>query len=122
MVNEGYGFFDVQRVVALDILLHGPRFILIEFGAAVPFMAVFGVFSARFSLALGLYLVTLSINYAPLLAYALCIVKNRNAEAIVALEGIDRKLMVRRYSIRQFIIFVPFSIVALAIWQAWMRR
>jgi hypothetical protein len=56
----------VRKLVALDITLHGPRFIMIEFGVGTPaILAVGGFLAATGQLVLGLYLLFTGINYAP---------------------------------------------------------
>lgn len=49
---------SVRKLVAGDITLHGPRFILIEFGLGTPAMMLFGLWLmlSRFVFALGLYI------------------------------------------------------------------
>jgi len=63
---------SVRKLVTLDIALHGPRFIMIEFGVGTPAILVIGGFlAATGQLFLGVYLLFTGINYIPLLVYAI---------------------------------------------------
>jgi hypothetical protein len=67
---------NVRKLVALDIVLHGPKFILTEFGVGTPTILAVGlwlVFTNAFLL--GLYLFFTGINYVPLLIYAIVIAR-----------------------------------------------
>jgi hypothetical protein len=107
---------NVRRLIALDICLHGRRFILLEFGLGIPFALIIGYVTLRWSLLLGWYIILLGLNYVPTLAYAIDIARKNSAKKEAGAELADRKKIVS-YSLRQLIIFVPFSIILLAIWQ-----
>ena len=111
--------FNVRRLVALDMGLHGPRFILIEFSLGVPVPMILGLslVSQGFSL-FGAYIFTLRINYIPFLVYALFLRKSYGD--VVDMKDPDIGRLNRKYSIQQFLIFIPFFAVALAIVQ-WLR-
>jgi hypothetical protein len=115
--TEGEGrLFNVRRLVALDMALHGPKFILIEFGLGVPVPMILGlslVLGGQWIL--GLYIFTLGINYVPTLIYAVKL--RRDYGEVVNMDDPGIGKLNRKYSLQQFIIFVPFSIVALAILQ-----
>jgi hypothetical protein len=68
---------NVRNLVALDITLHGQRFILVEFGLGTPAIIIVGLLliSASSVPLLGLYLLLTGINYLPLLAYATVLVR-----------------------------------------------
>lgn len=66
----------VRTLAALDMLYHGPRVILLEFGAGVVFPSLLGIFSllkghAVWQKPLGIYLLLIGLNYVPLLIEAL---------------------------------------------------
>ena len=64
--RHGSKLVNVRKLVALDITLHGPKFILAEFGIATPVIIAVGLtvmFTGPFFL--GLYLSLTGINYAP---------------------------------------------------------
>ena len=59
---------DIRKLDALDIVLHGPKFIIAEFVVATPAIIAVGlwlIFTNAFLL--GLYLLFTGINYIPLL-------------------------------------------------------
>jgi len=106
---------NVRKLVALDITLHGPRFIMIEFGAGTPaILAVGGFLAATGQPILGVYLLLTGINYIPLLVYAVLIARAGTARDEVD-EGLSQdKHYVRKYSTQQLLIFVPFAVILLA--------
>ena len=109
---------NVRRLVALDITLHGPRFIIAEFGIGTP--VIFGVGIALVwsgPLFLGVYLLLTGINYLPLLFYAAVIVRKGDANEEVAEEMSQNRHMVRRYSLQQLLLFLPLVVFWLAVWQ-----
>ena len=111
---------NVRRLVALDINLHGYRFILVEFGIGTPAIFAIGVLAMEGGnpFFLGTYLILTGVNYIPLLAYAIVIARRRSAQTEVAAELTRDKHYVRKYSIQQLLIFVPFAVLLLAGWQA----
>jgi hypothetical protein len=114
---------NVRKLVALDITLQGPRFILIEFGVGTPaIFAVGGYLAATGQLVLGVYLLFTGINYIPALVYSILIVRAGTATSEVA-DGLSRdRHYVRKYSTQQLLIFIPFAIVVLAAAQELARR
>jgi hypothetical protein len=124
---------NVRKMVAIDLLIHGKRFILIEFGVGTPFMLALGAFilwSARtqpgapFTGAgwFGLYILSLACNYAPLLIYAIGFVRRGDARAAVAYEADHMATYAPRYGMQQALLFVPLLVLALALWQAGRAR
>ncbi|MDE1860962.1 MAG: hypothetical protein KGH72_04580 [Candidatus Micrarchaeota archaeon] len=107
------GFFPVRKVVALDIYLHGYTFILLEFGLGTPLLFLFGFWTMSYSNLLGLYLITLGLNYLPLLLYAV----DMKLKGSAMNEGKSEVSRNREYSIRQFILFIPLSTLLLAVHQ-----
>jgi hypothetical protein len=109
---------NVRRLVALDITLHGPRFITAEFGIGTPVILAVGVGLMLYGqLILGTYLFLTGVNYIPLLAYTAVIVRRGSAKAEVADYLSDDKHYVRKYSTQQFLLFLPLVVFFLAIWQ-----
>jgi len=116
-IQEGR-FFNVRRLVALDMGLHGSTFILVEFGLGVPVPMVLGLLVPRGFLLFGAYIFTLGINYVPFLVYALRL--RDNYGDVVNMRDPETKKLIRKYSIQQFLIFIPFFTVVLAVIQ-WLR-
>jgi hypothetical protein len=109
---------NVRRLVALDITLHGSRFITAEFGIGTPVILAVGIgLILSDQLILGTYLLLTGINYIPLLVYMILIVTKGSASAEVADYMPNDRHYVRKYSIQQFLLFVPLVVFWLAIWQ-----
>ena len=113
-------FINFRKLVALDILLHGRLFIVVEFGLGTAFLfvlgfqqVVVGLGGLYLSLAVGLYLVFTGVNYVPLLAYAIVISKNNSAEEEAESEVQNKS----EYNRQQFLVFVPVLVSLLAVKQ-----
>ncbi len=107
---------NVRKIVALDIALHGSKFIIFEFIFGVTFAFVLGPYLLKSNYLLSWYIITLGLNYVPLLIYAINITRTGSAKNESKDELADRKQLIS-YSIRQFVIFVPFSTILLSIFQ-----
>ena len=66
---------------------------------------------------LGLWMMSVAVNYIPLFIYAVLIARSGTAKE----EGQPELDHVKRYSIQQAIIFIPFLVVLLAIIQEHSR-
>jgi hypothetical protein len=114
---------NIRKLVALDITLHGSKFILAEFGIGTPAIVAVGLglmFNGVFLL--GLYLFLTGINYIPLLIYAIHIVRAKTAANEVADGLAQDKHYNRKYSIQQLMIFIPLAVVLLSIFQYRIKR
>src|SRR5215469_10608878 len=96
LIKSG-GIINVRKLAALDIVFHGPKFILIEFGLGVFGCAALGLFSIYFGLfhgpnqslfaaIMGCFLLWVALNYVPLFLYAISIVRRKSAHQEVAFE------------------------------------
>ncbi len=88
-------------------------------------MVAFGVWLAAFSSVLagrvlGLWMAGCGLNYVPLAAYAITLSRSGALDAELA--GVDTGRELRRYSVLQLWIFVPLSLVVLAVRSAFSRR
>lgn len=109
---------NVRRLVALDISLHGPRFIMVEFGVGTPAIIAFGLFVIHTGpQILGAYVLLTGINYVPLLTYAVVIVRKGSAAKEIEAGMAKDRHYVRKYSTQQLMIFVPLLILLLALEQ-----
>jgi hypothetical protein len=110
---------NVRKLVSLDISLHGPKFIIVEFGVGTPAIIAFGLFLMFFTgpFLLGLYLLMTGFNYVPLLIYAVIAVRRGSAKDDVKDELAADPHYVRKYSVQQLLIFIPLAIVILGIGQ-----
>ncbi len=119
-IEEGR-LFNVRRLVALDMGLHGRRFILTEYSLGVPVPMIIGV-SLIFQgfLVFGAYIFTLGVNYVPFLVYAVAL--RRTYGGVVDMKDPETRKLNRKYSVQQFLIFIPFFPLALAFSQWYGTR
>ncbi len=109
---------NVRRLVSLDIVLHGERFIMLEFGIGTPGILLIGYYlTVTGPFLLGLYLFLTGLNYIPILAYTIVTIRHHSAKRDVEQEMTSEPHYVRKYSIQQFLIFIPFVITLLAVAQ-----
>jgi hypothetical protein len=72
---------DPRKLAAIDLAFLGPKVVITEFVAGVFLSAALGVFvlvrghGTPAQTALGLYLISLGLNYIPMLIYAIAINK-----------------------------------------------
>ena len=119
---EGSGII-VRKLVALDITLHGSRFILAEFGVGTPVIIALGLWLMLTGpFALGVYLLLTGINYVPLLVYAIILARRGTAENEVAYGLSHDKHYNRKYSTQQLIVFIPLAMALLAVAQELKTR
>ena len=109
----------VRKLVALDIVLHGPRFITIEFGVGTPAILAVGLWlmSGSLAYAMGIYLLLAGLNYIPLLIYAVLIIRGGSARQETEYGLSHDRHYVRKYSIQQLLLFVPLAVLFLAMVQ-----
>ncbi|MEU7613353.1 hypothetical protein [Micromonospora sp. NPDC049204] len=121
---------NVRRLAAID--MYGSRgttrrrwIILAEFLVGVVVMVTWGVWvltSAHGlgSRVLGMWLTGAGLNYAPLSAYAIALMRPGALDAELAGASIDGEL--RRYTVLQLWVFIPLSLVVLAVRDVLTRR
>ncbi len=119
---------NIRKLVALDMLLHGTRFILAEFAFGVLCPLLLFVLFLRAKLLGGdeplwvtlmdCWLIGIAINYIPLFIYAVMIARKGS----VAEEGQPERASVIKYSIQQFIIFIPLLVALIAFIQENRRQ
>lgn len=119
---------NVRKLAALDMAWLGPRVIVAEYALGVILPLTLGLLSIRAGLlgpvqvgweaVLGVWLVTIAVNYAPLLIYAVLIAQAGTAKEEAKAEIAHAK----RYGVQQVIILVPLLVVVLALIQEGRRR
>ncbi len=121
---------EMRKLVAVDMVLHGRLFILVEFAVGVLLALGLGVFFLRISLSsspliwkvllvlFGFWSCGIAANYTPLFLYAVSIAKSGTVKA----EGKPELPHVHRYNVQQFVIFIPFLVAIVAIAQERKRR
>ncbi len=109
---------SVRKLVALDMALHGRRFILLEFGVGTPAILLFGAWLILVGQSLvGWYLTAVGVNYLPLLAYGIAMGSREAARSEVEEDMNRDKQFVRRYGTKQMLLVVPFVVAILALVQ-----
>jgi hypothetical protein len=125
-------FINIRKLAALDIVFHGSRLILVEFilGVVVPgaiggfsFFAFFRNPAHPFAqVFLACVLSWIAINYAPLLFYAVSIIRGKSAEREVAFELEHKDYYGRKYTTQSLLLVLPLVVPALAIIQEINKR
>ena len=125
---------NIRKLVALDIIFHGSKFILAEFAfgvfasAALGFvilylgLAVMHVSDPRQCLIVGCYILSLGINYVPLLLYAIQIARQGSAQEEVAFELTQKARYGRKYTAQSLLVLLPLVVPVLAIAQEWRKQ
>lgn len=117
-------FINVRKLAALDMALHGARFILAEFALGVALCGAGGVWilargdRSAPTLLLGVVLLSAALNYVPLLLHAIALARGGDPRAEVTRELEQRNRAFRKYTVQQLLILVPLAIVLLALIQS----
>ncbi len=121
---------NVRRLAAIDMYgargtMRRRRIILAEFVAGVAVLVAFGIWLVADATGLGgrifgVWMIGAGLNYAPLAAYAIALSRPGTLNAELA--GVDTGRELRRYSVLQLWVFVPLSLVVLAVHTAVSRR
>jgi hypothetical protein len=117
----------IRRLAAVDLAYLGPKFILTEFTFGVLGPAALGIWTLWRSESIGgtlvgAYLVSLGINYVPLLLYAIDIARQGTAQAEIADEAGDRRALFRKYRRQSLLLLVPLAVPVIALAQEWRTR
>lgn len=111
---------NIRKLVAIDIVFLGYKLIFAEYLFGVVGSLGLGIFALVRShspsqIALGVYLVSLGINYAPMLAYAVSIASNENARAELGDELIEQRKAMTKYRRISLLLLVPLVVPFLAL-------
>jgi hypothetical protein len=119
---------EIRKLAAVDMAWLGPKVIVAEYAFGILLPLALGVFTLHSTLSsanwlnwqtfLGVWLVSIAVNYVPLFLYALSIARAGTVKA----EGEPELPHARRYGIQQIIILVPFLVLALAVVQERRQR
>ena len=117
---------NIRKLVALDIVFHGATIILAEFAFAVVFCGGFGIFSLflffrtpshpAIEIIIGLILSWLTLNYAPLLVYAINM-RHKDVQQEVAFELEHKATYARKYTLQSVLLLLPLAVPLLIIIQ-----
>jgi hypothetical protein len=101
-----------RKLAAIDMVFLGARVIIAEYAIAVLLCPALGALTllrahSWWQLALGLYLISLGMNYVPLLVYAVSLHKKRGALAEIADELKDKRQAMAKYRRQSIFLLVP---------------
>jgi hypothetical protein len=124
MMMRHNSMINVRKLAALDIVFHGPKFILIEFALAVFICAsvglsiLHGANHSPFNVILGSFFLGVSLNYLPLLLYSISIVKHKSAQQEVAYELEHKDSYAGKYTLQSIVLLLmPLAMLLLAVYQ-----
>jgi hypothetical protein len=111
---------EIRKLAAVDLAFLGPWIILPEFALGVLRPPALGALTLRRSeswgwTAFGLYLLTLSLNYVPMLLAAIQLVRRGAAHGEIADEAGDRRLLSRKYRRQSLWLLVPLVVPVVAL-------
>jgi hypothetical protein len=109
-----------RKLVAIDIVFLGSIFIIAEFASGMVLCVALGIFvlvrgNSFWQLALGLYIISLGINYVPMLIYALVITKYKSARTELGDELIDQRRAMAKYRRKSLLLLVPLLVPFVAL-------
>ena len=113
--------FDPRKLAAIDIAFLGSKLIIAEFAGSVLLCPALGAFvllrsQSLWQLALGWYIVSLGINYLPMLFYAIAIARHDSARAELGDELNDKHAMTK-YRRQSLCLLIPLFVPAAALAQ-----
>ena len=111
-----------RKLAAIDITFLGSRFIIAEFAGGVLLCLALGTFvlfraASFWQFALGVYLISLGVNYVPMLIYAVAITRGRSARAEMADELNDKRRAMAKYRRYSIILLIPLLVPIVALRQ-----
>lgn len=121
---------NIRKLAAIDISFLGPWVILTEFAIGVLGPFVLGGLTLRMALRhgwplnltlFGTYLLSLGLNYIPLLLHAVSLVLSQSVSDEIADELSDRRIAFRKYRRQSLYLLVPLVVPIAAILQQWQR-
>ena len=104
---------SARRLVAIDLVFLGSKVVITEFIAGVFFSAALGVcvlvkgHSSLGQIVLGLYLISLGVNYIPMLIYAISITRAKSARSQLGSELDNKGLAMKKYRRQSLWLLVP---------------
>ena len=104
---------NARKLVAIDLVFLGSKAVITEFSAGVFLSAVLGVFvlvrghGSVAQIVLGSYLISLGVNYIPMLIYAIAITRARSARAELGGELDNKRVTMGKYRRQSLWLLVP---------------
>ncbi len=110
---------DLRKLAAMDIALLGRSVIVAEFAGGVALSAALGLFvlfrqHSFWQIVLGVYLISLGINYLPMFAYAIAIPTRERAREEIAEELADKRRAISKYRRQSLLLLIPLLVPILA--------
>jgi hypothetical protein len=111
-----------RKLAAIDIVFLGSKLIIAEFASGVTLCFALGVFvlfrgQSFWHVMLGLYLISLGINYVPMLVYAVAIARGQSARAEIGDELNDKRRAMAKYRRQSICLLVPLLVPIVALRQ-----
>jgi hypothetical protein len=122
---------NVRKLAAIDLAFLGSKVILTEFTLGVAGSTILGILTLRAGIhrfhsarmiVLGAYLLSLGINYVPLLLHVIDIARQGSAGLEIADELGDRRAAFRKYRRQSLLLLIPLLVLVVAIVQEVTRR
>lgn len=123
-----FELIQVRKLAAVEMAALGAQVTVSAYALGIVLLLLFGLFSlvlnltgvqpADWQVAVGAWMLSVAMNYAVLLAYALSIIKAGTARQ----EGQAELAHAMRYSTQQVIVLIPLLVVALALAQERQRQ
>lgn len=120
-------FINVRKLVALDIAIHGRWIILVEFIFGVAASGILGAYSLYtffnnpdsplFMLIIGTVLSWITLNYIPMLLYAISIMRHKSALQEATFAPAQREHSMKKYALQSTLLLLPLIVPLLAIYQ-----
>ena len=114
-----------RKLAAIDVVILGSKLIITEFAGGVVLCVALGTFvlfrgHSFWQVILGLYLISLGINYLPLLVYGVAVTKGKSALAEIGDELKDKQRAMAKYRYESILLLIPLlvPIIALALERA----
>jgi membrane protein implicated in regulation of membrane protease activity len=111
---------NFRKLASIDIIFLGSKLIIAEFAGGVLLCIVLGTFvlvrgHSIWQLILGFYLISLGINYVPMLVYAVAITRGRSARLELGDELNDKRRAMAKYRCESILLLVPFLVPIIAL-------
>ena len=118
---------NARKLAALDLVFLGSKVIIAEFASGIFLSAALGFFillrghGSLVQVVLGLYLISIGINYVPMLVYAIAISKANSARAELGSELDNQRAAMAKYRRQSLWLLVPLSVPVVVITQTRKR-
>lgn len=110
---------NFRKLAAIDVAFLGPKFIIAEFAFGLLFSVALGIFAllragSIWGITVGAYLVSLGLNYIPMLAYALAIGNRKKARLELGDELEETRAAMSKYRRQSLLLLAPLAVPIIA--------